>query len=84
MPASWPKLCAATGASKTNCTWVLDVQRGEDDSRVRTGHAAENLATLRKLVLNLLRRDTQTKVGTCAKQLKAAWDHAYLQSLLTL
>jgi len=40
--------------------WVLDVQLGEDDSRVRTGHAAENLATLRKLVLNLLWRDTQT------------------------
>lgn len=62
--------------------WVLDVQLGEDDSRVRVGHAAENLAVLRKVVLNLLRRDTQTKVGTRAKQLKAAWDHAYLQSLL--
>jgi predicted transposase YbfD/YdcC len=64
--------------------WVLDVQLGEDDSRVRVGHAAENLATLRKIVLNLLRNDTQTKVGTHAKQLKAAWDHAYLQSLLKL
>lgn len=62
--------------------WVLDVQLGEDDSRVRVGHAAENLATLRKLVLNLLRRDTPSKLGTHAKQLKAAWDHAYLQSLL--
>lgn len=61
--------------------WVLDVQLGEDDCRVRVGHAAENLATLRRLVLNLLRRDTQTKAGTRAKQLKAAWDHAYLQSL---
>ena len=62
--------------------WVLDVQMGEDDCRVRVGHAAENLATLRRIVLNLLRRDTQTKAGTRAKQLKAAWDHAYLQSLL--
>jgi predicted transposase YbfD/YdcC len=62
--------------------WVLDVQLGEDDSRVRVGHAAENLATLRRLVLNLLRRDTQSKVGIRAKQLKASWDHAYLQSVL--
>jgi predicted transposase YbfD/YdcC len=62
--------------------WVLDAQLGEDDCRVRTGHAAENLATLRRLVLNLLRRDTQSKVGIRAKQLKASWDHAYLQSLL--
>jgi predicted transposase YbfD/YdcC len=64
--------------------WVLDVQLGEDDSRVRTGHAAENLATLRKIALNLLRRDTHTKLGTRAKQLKASWDHAYLQSLFKL
>jgi len=62
--------------------WVLDVQLGEDDCRVRAGHAAENLALLRKIVLNLLRRDTQTKAGIRAKQLKAAWDHAYLQSVL--
>lgn len=64
--------------------WVLNVRMGEDDSRVRVGHAAENLATLRKIALNLLRRDTQTKVGTRAKQLKASWDHAYLQSLFKL
>lgn len=63
--------------------WVLDVQLREDECRVRVGHAAENLATLRRLVLNLLRRDTTTKAGTHAKQLKAAWDHAYLQKLLT-
>ena len=62
--------------------WVLDVQMNEDDCRVRVGHAAENLATLRRIVLNLLRRDTHTKAGTRAKQLQAAWDHAYLQSLL--
>jgi hypothetical protein len=60
-----------------------DVQMEEDACRVRVGHAAENLATLRRLVLNLLRRDTTTKAGTRAKQLKAAWDHAYLQKLLT-
>ncbi|MFO1511556.1 MAG: ISAs1 family transposase [Verrucomicrobiota bacterium] len=31
---------------------VLDVQMGEDDSRARTGYAAENLATPRRLALN--------------------------------
>ncbi len=29
----------------------------EDQCRVRTGHAAQNLATLRCIVLNLQRRD---------------------------
>ncbi len=48
---------------------------------MRAGHTAENLATLREIALNLLGRGMQTKVGTRAKQLNAAWDHANLQSL---
>lgn len=64
--------------------WVLDVQMNEDQSRARTGHAAENLGTLRRLVLNLLRRDSRCQSGIKGKQLNAAWDHAYLQSLLGL
>jgi predicted transposase YbfD/YdcC len=62
--------------------WVLDVQMGEDQCRVRAGHAAQNLATLRRITLNLLRQDKTSKRGIKGKQLKASWDHAYLQSLL--
>jgi predicted transposase YbfD/YdcC len=62
--------------------WVLDVQMGEDQCRVRAGHAAHNLATLRRLALNLLRQDKTSTRGIKGKQLKASWDHAYLQSLL--
>ena len=62
--------------------WCLDVQMGEDQSRARTGHAAENLATLRRLVLNLLKRDRTKKRGLKGKQLNAGWDHAYLLQLL--
>ncbi len=62
--------------------WVLDVQMNEDQSRARAGHAAENLGLLRRLVLNLLRRDTRCLTGIKGKQLNASWDHAYLQSLL--
>jgi predicted transposase YbfD/YdcC len=64
--------------------WCLDVQMGEDQSRARTGHAAENLATLRRLALNLLKRDKTKKRGLRGKQLNAAWDHAYLLRLLAL
>ena len=35
--------------------WVLDVAFREDDSRVRRGHAAQNLAILRHMALNLLK-----------------------------
>jgi predicted transposase YbfD/YdcC len=33
--------------------WVLDVAYREDESRVRSGHAAGNLAMLRRLTINL-------------------------------
>jgi len=62
--------------------WCLDVQFGEDQSRARAGHAAENLATLRRLALNLLKRDKTKKRGLKGKQLNAGWDHAYLLRLL--
>jgi predicted transposase YbfD/YdcC len=62
--------------------WCLDVQLGEDQSRARTGHAAENLATLRRVALNLLKRDKTKKHGLKGKQLNAGWDHTYLLRLL--
>ena len=62
--------------------WVLDVCFREDQSRARAGHAAENLATLRRLALNLLKRDKTKRRGMKGKQLNASWDHAYLLRLL--
>jgi predicted transposase YbfD/YdcC len=69
-------------AVENSLHWVLDVQMGEDDSRARTGYAAENLATLRRLALNLLKREGTKKRGIRGKQLNASWDHAYLLRLL--
>ena len=62
--------------------WVLDVALNEDQCRVRTGHAARNLATLRHLALNLLRRDSTKKRGIRCKQKIAGWNHRYLLTLL--
>jgi len=66
-----------------NCVhWVLDVAFREDHSRVRSGHAPENLAVLRHIALNLLRQDTSTKLGIQNKRLKAGWDDTYLANLV--
>jgi len=64
--------------------WVLDMAFREDESRVRKGHAAQNLAVLRQLTLNLLKQDTSVKAGIVAKRKRAGWDHDYLLSLLCL
>lgn len=58
--------------------WVLDVAFGEDDCGIWQDHAPENLATLRRMALNLLRQDTTTKRGLKAKAKIAGWDSDYL------
>lgn len=62
--------------------WILDVQFGEDQSRARAGYAAENLATLRRFALNMLKSERTKKRGIRGKQLNASWDHAYLLRLI--
>lgn len=64
--------------------WVMDVCFREDQSRARAGYAAENLATLRRLALNLLKTEKTKKRGIRGKQLNASWDHAYLLRLLAV
>lgn len=67
---------------ENQCHWSLDVSLGEDQSRARVGHAAQNLGTLRRLALNLLKREPTPKRGIKGKQKNAGWDHRYLLKLL--
>jgi len=62
--------------------WVLDVSFAEDQSRQRKDHSAQNFSRLRRIALNLLRRETTKKRGIKGKRLNAAWDHDYLLKLL--
>jgi len=62
--------------------WVLDVGFREDDCRVRMGNAAQNLATVRHISLNMLRQETSLKVGIKNKRLRAGWDPNYLDRIL--
>jgi len=63
--------------------WVLDVHFREDQSRARNKHAAQNLATLRRWALNLIKADQQKKKRSLKGRQKAAgWDNRYLLHLL--
>ena len=61
--------------------WVMDVVFGEDRSRIRKGHAAENMSFLRRFATTLLKRDT-SKSSLKQKRKEAAWDTSFLEKLL--
>jgi len=62
--------------------WVLDVQFAEDNNRARKDNAPENLATLRRLALNILR--THPDTASIRRKIKrSGWDDAFLLSMLS-
>jgi len=61
--------------------WQLDVTFGEDQSRIRKGHADANFSSLRKTALSLLKNNKTKKVGVKNKRLTAAWSDNYLTEL---
>jgi predicted transposase YbfD/YdcC len=64
--------------------WVLDVAFDEDQCRVRVGNAAQNLAILRQIALNLLKQERSAGCGIHTKRLMAGWDHDYLLKVLAV
>lgn len=67
---------------ENSCHWVLDVVFREDDCRVRTGHAAENLGLVRRLANGLLQQEKTARVGVKNKRLKAARSTEYLLKVI--
>lgn len=62
--------------------WCLDVQFNEDQSRVRAGYAANNLAVVRHIVMNLLRLNTRRKGSIKTKRLLAATSDQFRAELI--
>ena len=62
--------------------WQLDVTFGEDQSRIRKGHADANFSALRRAALALLKNNTTKKVGVKNKRILAACDDAYMLEVL--
>lgn len=77
------RACRAHWGVENGLHWCLDVTFGEDSSRVRVAHAAQNLSRLRRLTLNLLRLAPPTKSKTLkSKRFRASLDHQYLLQVL--
>ena len=65
-----------------NLHWSLDVSFKEDLNRVRIGYAAENLAIVRRIALNLLKQEQSNKRGISCRRKRAGWDNQYLMRVL--
>ena len=62
--------------------WVLDVVFDEDHNRSRLEHAAENLALIRRMVMNILREDDRKDTSLKQKRNQLAWDFDYFLQVL--
>ena len=69
---------------ENRCHWILDVMFDEDQCRARKGNAAQNLALLRKLTLNLLRLDKSCKDTIRGKRIRAALCDKTLETFLKI
>lgn len=68
-------------AVENSLHWVLDVIFREDDARVRVAHAAHNMAILRQLALNIIKKDP-SKGSIRTKRYRSALDITFLEKLL--
>ena len=61
--------------------WVLDVTFDEDRARNRRDHGPENLTTLRKLALNVL-RSARPDISIRRKRKRSGWSDEFARSIL--
>jgi len=64
--------------------WCLDVGFREDECRIRKGYAAENMAIVRHMALNMLKKEKSTKKGIARKRFNAALSDEYLELILNI
>lgn len=64
--------------------WCLDVCLNDDQARAQVKNSAQNLAAIRRMVLNILRLDKSRKGGIKTRRLVASTSDSYREQLLGL
>jgi predicted transposase YbfD/YdcC len=85
LPADSPRIGAAIRQHwgiENSQHWVLDVTFGEDACRVRSLHAPQNLAILRRFALNALNRESTCKRSLKQKSKQTAMNDDYMLKVL--
>ena len=62
--------------------WVLDVTFNEDRSRIRKRNGPENMAIVRRTVLNLLRQNGDKNTSLKRRRRRAIYSEEYLSDIL--
>lgn len=62
--------------------WYLDVVFNEDKRRVRKNNSPQNLAMLKRLALNYVRKDTTSKKSLRRRRFKASLNCSYMEKIL--
>jgi predicted transposase YbfD/YdcC len=68
-------------AIENSLHWVLDVTFGDDQSRLRTGHGARNMAIARHFAINLVRAVKDARSIRLRRKC-ATWNPEYLATIL--
>ena len=79
--AAFAKVVRGHWAIENNLHWSLDVTFNEDQSRLRAGHGAKNMAVVRHFALNLVRQ-VADKRSIKRRRKRASWDPQYLLQIL--
>ena len=69
-------------AIENNLHWVLDMTFREDESRIRKKNAPENMAIIRHIVLNMLKKAETKNISIRRRRKKAGWSNEYLENVL--
>lgn len=69
-------------AVENSLHWTMDVTFREDESRVRVKHAAANLAVIRRMALNMLKKESSMERSMRRKRKLCGWDTNYLEKVI--